>query len=160
VAEDGKADFRAGLGSVEQEAHKLVRAAAEWLGSEEQHAAGAAAPEAGGQPPDEARSAGDEEPPGRSREQAPGEPHEQVTCTGCPWCRARVAAGPVGADTLDSLADLLASASVSLRHFAESRRAAQPGSGSGTGSRDTDTATATDTATDTDTDDFDYPDPT
>lgn len=105
------------VGSVEEEAHKLVRAAASWFGAAGS-AAGPDGAEAGSGPAGE-ESAGD----GAEQGQGPGQDHEQELCTGCPWCRAKAAAGPIGADTLDSLADLLASAAVSLRHFADSRRA-------------------------------------
>lgn len=46
-------------------------------------------------------------------------------CRGCPWCRAKAAAGPIGADTLDSIAHLLSAAAESLSLFAQSRRDAQ-----------------------------------
>lgn len=149
MADDGQRDFRAGLGSVEQEAHKLVRAAAEWLASDGGPGPGDATPDGPTQAADEGPQAGG---PGTGDSQ----PHEQATCTGCPWCRAKAAAGPVGADTLDSLADLLGSASVSLRHFAQSRRATHPESGS----RPESAGTGVDPDTEEDTDGFDYPDPT
>lgn len=119
------------VGSVEDEAHKLVRAAAAWFGTEISGAGEARTSSAGSSAghgsfryaretagPD----AGDKGDTGGHRAD---EEHDQVLCTGCPWCRAKAAAGPIGAETLDSLADLLSSAAVSLRHFADSRRTGQ-----------------------------------
>ena len=101
------------LGSVEQEARKLVGAAAEWVRAYQQPGSGASGER-------------HTDPAGAEAETPQGEGHREETCQGCPWCRARSTMGPVGADALESLADLLASASQSLRLFAESRRSATP----------------------------------
>lgn len=107
------------VGSVEEEAHNLVSAAAAWFGTRgDRRDRDTGATGTGGPGSGHGEASYAEVPPG---EQA----HDQVRCTGCPWCRAKSAAGPIGAETLDSLADLLAGAAVSLRHFADSRRAGQ-----------------------------------
>ncbi len=116
--------------AVEREARQLVEAAARWLSAvptpqepaEERHTEyaeatpgqeSARAPR--GAPAPQAESAGDPtQHAGR----------EQL-CQDCPWCRAKAAAGPLGADTLDSLAHLLSAAAESLSLWASSRREAQ-----------------------------------
>ncbi|WP_153396510.1 hypothetical protein [Ornithinicoccus halotolerans] len=98
---------RAGHGSVEEEAHRLVRAAADWWQAQDGQSAGAWAATADAEP------AGHEKGP-------------EATCTGCPWCRAKAALGPVGADTLLGVADLLGSAADSLRAYARSQGAGDP----------------------------------
>lgn len=114
-------------GPVEREARQLVEAAARWL---------SAVPDQ----QDDSRSSAD-----RSADPAPGSGEKgevdvgeategsqgtadgdagEHLCRGCPWCRAKAAAGPIGADTLDSLAQLLGAAAESLSLFAQSRREA------------------------------------
>lgn len=124
-----------GPDSVAEEAHRLVRAAAHWLQSRDVVAA--AHDPAGSQrgAPDRASGAGEQADraseatqKGRPKEGRPKE--EGPTCQGCPWCRAKSAVGPPGAETLVSLADLLTSAADSLRSYAESRRPA-PEAGQG-----------------------------
>lgn len=97
-----------GHGSVEEEAHRLVRAAADWWHAREEQA----------QPGARAATA-DTEPAGH--ETASG-----AACTGCPWCRAKAALGPATADTLLGVADLLGSAADSLRAYAQSQGARDP----------------------------------
>lgn len=112
---------------MEREARQLVEAAARWLSvvpDNPEYAAGTGdAGAAARARTDEGDRAGDrgntEETLGQ--EQAQGQEH---LCRGCPWCRARAAAGPIGADTLDSLAQLLGAAAESLSLFAQSRREA------------------------------------
>lgn len=132
------------IGDVEQEAGQLVDAARQWLRAftdpsrpARPSAPGAAA--AADQDPwqeltddPSAESAGPESAspesvgPGSRAEEAAQQPPHATTCTGCPWCRARASVGPLGVDTLDSLADLLGSAAQSLRAFADSRRGSAP----------------------------------
>ncbi|GAA1143055.1 hypothetical protein [Ornithinicoccus hortensis] len=141
AAPESEEDDGRHVGSVEEEAHALVRAAAAWFGTQvggkdtpadeatEQATSEESGPRYGGgrgagAPDSRGAGTADSWGAGTADEQTAGEQHrEQVLCTGCPWCRAKAAAGPIGSDTLDSLADLLASAAVSLRHFADSRRA-------------------------------------
>lgn len=101
-------------GSVEEEARRLVDAAGDWLRTHQG-------------PVDRERAAEDAEP-GVAPGADPGPGHQAgATCQGCPWCRAKAAlGGPAGADTLESLADLLSSAAESLRLFAQSRRQDEP----------------------------------
>jgi hypothetical protein len=99
---------------VEREARQLVEAAARWLTAvpdDRRYAgtSGAADPAGGSSEPD----AGPERP---------GSPDGEQLCHGCPWCRAKAAVGPLGADTLDSVAHLLSAAAESLTLFAQSRR--------------------------------------
>lgn len=142
---------------MEQEARQLVEAAARWLaavpdagayadrtGEQDDGAQGSAETEAGfgehvgadaGGP-----EAGGREPGGREGgpggERADGErAGSEHLCRGCPWCRAKAAAGPIGADTLDSIAHLLSAAAESLSLFAQSRRDAQHHDQAGAGSR-------------------------
>lgn len=147
MAEAGRS---AAVGSVEEEAHKLVQAASEWLQSRQEqatphtdgpHADSDPAARPAGEDPDAGSAgrsaAGDSEPGPAAGHAATGQDSAppgsaQASCTGCPWCRAKTAVGPIGAETLDGLADLLAAASHSLRLFAESRRAgADPGGPAG-----------------------------
>lgn len=124
-------------GPVEREARQLVEAAARWLSAVPDPTPDSYADRS----PESARAAGEmaeEEvadaratPGGKTGEigdakagQTPeGEAGEHL-CRGCPWCRAKAAAGPIGADTLDSLAQLLGAAAESLSLFAQSRREA------------------------------------
>lgn len=115
-----------GVGPVEHEARQLVEAAARWL---------SAVPDSGeyagrtvDREADAEASAGlvDEPRDARGSEESAGsETSGEHLCRGCPWCRAKAAAGPIGADTLESLAHLLGSAAESLALFAQSRREAQ-----------------------------------
>ena len=103
-------------GPVEREARQLVEAASRWLSAVPDPAASVDERESGeydDQPADE-HAAGD-------HGAGSGEEH---LCRGCPWCRAKAAAGPIGADTLESLAHLLGAAAESLALFAQSRREA------------------------------------
>lgn len=99
---DRQGQDRPAPNSVEQEAHRLVRAAAEWW-----HARGEQAPP--GQP-----AAGEAQPESDDATSA-------VPCTGCPWCRAKARFGPVGADAALGFADLLGSAADSLRAYAQAQ---------------------------------------
>lgn len=111
-------------GPVEREARQLVEAAARWL---------SVVPDNG----EYAARTGDlgaaEQEQERGEEQQSGdhEQSEEHLCRGCPWCRARAAAGPIGADTLDSLAHLLGAAAESLSLFAQSRRESAGGEPAG-----------------------------
>lgn len=100
------------LGSLEEEADKLVQAAASWWQERQQTSRGSAAAEGSG--------TGSEH---TGESERGGERSGERACTGCPWCRARSAMGPIGSDTIDSLADLLDAAASSLRSFAAHRRA-------------------------------------
>lgn len=115
---------------MEQEARQLVEAAARWLAAVPD--SGAYAERAGEQESDTEESAGtragfgeDVGPEGGSGEDVGPEAGGEHLCRGCPWCRAKAAAGPIGADTLDSIAHLLSAAAESLSLFAQSRRDAQ-----------------------------------
>lgn len=111
----------AGTGPVEHEARQLVEAAARWL---------SAVPDSGayaGRTVDEETDAEAAGGSGDAGPSAAGGPRADAAgehlCRGCPWCRAKAAAsGPVGADTLESLAHLLGAAAESLALFAQSRR--------------------------------------
>ncbi|WP_256841865.1 hypothetical protein [Ornithinimicrobium cryptoxanthini] len=110
-----------GSGPVEQEARQLVEAAARWLAAVPD--TGAYADRADEQESDTEGSAGTGTGPGFG-EDVDGSAGAEHLCRGCPWCRAK-AAGPIGADTLDSIAHLLSAAAESLSLFAQSRREAQ-----------------------------------
>ncbi|WP_114908213.1 hypothetical protein [Ornithinimicrobium murale] len=125
-------------GQVEREARQLVAAAARWLSvvpDDAEYAARTADPEppagssagsgeggSGAAAPSEEGPGEDAADHGASGEDAAAD--AEHLCRGCPWCRARAAAGPIGADTLDSLAHLLSAAAESLSLFAQSRREA------------------------------------
>ncbi|MCK0111676.1 hypothetical protein MWU75_05945 [Ornithinimicrobium sp. F0845] len=120
----------AGPGSVEREARHLVEAAARWLSAvpdtEQEYADGPAqgahAQEAWAQDGRAQDGRGQDEDGQAQEGQAAGSAEEHL-CRGCPWCRAKAAlGGPVGADTLDSIAHLLGAAAESLSLFAQSRR--------------------------------------
>jgi plasmid stability protein len=139
VPEQDSADAAHGRGSVEDEARRLVRAAAHWLQSQDVTTADHAPADGGRDAPDRASQRGQradrasEATQGAPAQQGPtqeGPPQEGSTCQGCPWCRAKGAVGSPGAETLVSLADLLTSAADSLRSYAESRRRA-PEAGQG-----------------------------
>lgn len=109
--------------AVHREARQLVEAAARWLSAVPDRA------EYAGTDPDpegpECLGPDDVGPLGEDAETTLGPPppqSEEHLCKGCPWCRAKAAAGPIGADTLDSLASLLGAAAESLALFAQSRR--------------------------------------
>lgn len=104
-------------GPVEREARQLVEAAARWLSVV----------------PDNSEDAARTGDLGAAeQEQADAHEHaEEGLCRGCPWCRAKAAAGPIGADTLDSLAHLLGAAAESLSLFAQSRRESAGGEPAG-----------------------------
>lgn len=111
-------------GQIEREARQLVDAAARWLSAVPEDAEYAARTvdleadaEAGAGSSDEGQLEDVGNGPGR-------EHTEEYLCRGCPWCRAKAAAGPLGADTLDSIAHLLSTAAESLSLFAQSRREA------------------------------------
>ncbi len=113
------------VGDVEQEAEQLVAAARRWLQSVPMSARSGPPGERAADPWADLTDRVGEQPPRAADPGAGGPtaaPDQEHRCTGCPWCRARTAMGPVGAETLDSLADLLTSASESLRAFAEHRR--------------------------------------
>lgn len=122
----------AGSGAVEREARHLVEAAARWLAAvpDEGAYAGAPVPEdhiggasAGFDQSAEPFTAADRQ--AQLDEPEPdGSPHREQLCHGCPWCRAKAAVGPLGSDTLDSIAHLLGAAAESLSLFAQSRREA------------------------------------
>lgn len=127
---------------MEQEARQLVEAAARWLaavpdagayadrtGEQDDGAQGSAETEAGFGEHVGADAGGRE---GGPDGESAGSEH---LCRGCPWCRAKAAAGPIGADTLDSIAHLLSAAAESLSLFAQSRRDAQHHDQAGAGSR-------------------------
>lgn len=128
-------------GHVEREARQLVDAAARWLSAVPDNAAYAertgdlgADPGAGtGFGGGESRAGAAEAESGPHRAEATfdgtGASGEEQLCRGCPWCRAKAAAGPIGADTLDSIAHLLSAAAESLSLFAQSRREASQESG-------------------------------
>ncbi|WP_154402174.1 hypothetical protein [Ornithinimicrobium cavernae] len=145
-------------GQVEREARQLVEAAARWLSAvpdDTEYAArsrrsAAAAEESVPEEslPEESQAgerAAAEPRPGESvagesvagesvaGESVAGEDH---VCRGCPWCRAKAAAGPLGADTIDSIAHLLSAAAESLSLFAQSRRDAAQGPHSDDGTDD------------------------
>lgn len=111
---------RPGGGHVEQEARQLVAAAARWL---------SAVPSDGGEYGDSrqegpATDRGDREQDSTARDssdRAQAE-HGPEQCSSCPWCRAKAAVGPLGVDTLDSLAHLMGAAAESLQLFAQARR--------------------------------------
>ena len=114
-------------GHVEQEARQLVAAAARWL------SAAPSAPQEYADRPDggpkdarDARDATGATDSAGSPESERGSAHDRGSgpepCTGCPWCRAKAAAGPLGADTLESLSQLLGAAAASLQLMAQSRR--------------------------------------
>lgn len=109
-------------GPVEREARQLVEAASRWLSAvpDPRASAEAGEPEAG------EREMGEPEvgEPEMGERDASAEAGEEHLCRGCPWCRAKSAAGPIGADTLESLAHLLGAAAESLALFAQSRREA------------------------------------
>lgn len=110
-------------GPVEREARQLVEAAARWLSAvPDQQDNPSSAADHSPEPTPEAEDAAEE---------AMADPHDapagdagEHLCRGCPWCRAKAAAGPIGAETLDSLAQLLGAAAESLSLFAQSRREA------------------------------------
>lgn len=119
------------VGTVEDEAHRLIEAAGGWWRSQQGSsdgndptgrargthgctAASAGTDESG----TDASSAEDSGTGARS-----ATADEPAGCTACPWCRAKAAFGPIGADTFDSLAELLEAAALSLRLLAHNRRA-------------------------------------
>lgn len=107
------------VGDVREEAARLVQAAGRWLDAVPSPRT---APEPGADAGEETESppagASGGEPAGASG----GESGATAAGPSCPWCRARAALGPTGADTLDSLANLLAMAADSLHHLADARR--------------------------------------
>ncbi|USQ81670.1 hypothetical protein [Ornithinimicrobium faecis] len=126
---------------VEREARQLVEAATRWLSAVPDDSAGPGnteyAARTGDLDTDAEASAGfgaggvSAEGPLGQEDQTREDEHKQERehaeehlCRGCPWCRAKAAAGPIGADTLDSLAHLLSTAAESLSLFAQSRREA------------------------------------
>lgn len=124
-----------GNGPVEQEARHLVAAAARWLAAvpsppqeyadspDSREVPDGGGPD-GGAPDGGARDGeahGEACDSGAHARAGDGEAGPEL-CTGCPWCRAKAAAGPLGADALESLAHLLGAAAQSLQLFAESRR--------------------------------------
>lgn len=116
--------WREQVGSLEEEADRMVQAAAAWWGARRPEPAedadtGAEARDAGHRRADR----GDEGGAGHWGRPREAESADNQTCTGCPWCRAKSGMGPIGADALDGLADLLSAASSSLRSFADHRRA-------------------------------------
>lgn len=122
----------AGSGSVEREARHLVEAAARWLAAVPDEGAYAEASvtaddtggaSAGFDQSGERLTAADRQ--GQPDEPEPdGSAHREQLCHGCPWCRAKAAVGPLGSDTLESIAHLLGAAAESLSLFAQSRREA------------------------------------
>lgn len=122
--------------AVQREARQLVEAAARWLsavpdpqedarGADEQEYAGGTADQEGPAVPGSDEFVSEESSEFGAEETTLGPPppdREEHLCRGCPWCRAKAAAGPIGADTLDSLAHLLGAAAESLSLFAQSRR--------------------------------------
>lgn len=123
-----------GLGPLEREARHLVEAAARWLsavpdpdqvGGEDvdgQYAEGSAPRTGSAEHEGGTADAGGRSAAGERTAAGHGEEH---LCRGCPWCRAKAAfGGPLGADTLDSIAHLLGSAAESLALMAQARREA------------------------------------
>lgn len=104
----------AGSGPVEREARQLVEAAARWLSAVPDNDGYAART---GDPVTDGAA-----PVGSATGEDTAQGSQEHLCRGCPWCRAKAAAGPLGADTLESLAQLLGAAAESLSLFAQSRR--------------------------------------
>ncbi len=99
---------RRAVGSVGEEASRLVDAAASLLGGTSRYAA---------RPPSEDATG----PVGEETGSHAGERHR---CTGCPLCRGRTFVDSLGAETFDQLADLAGAVADSLRAAAEDRRGA------------------------------------
>lgn len=124
---------------VEREARQLVEAATRWLSAvpdNDEYAARTVDLEADAEASAGSGAAGlsDDGPrrdTGREHAQHADDSAQEHVCRGCPWCRAKAAAGPIGADTLDSLAHLLSTAAESLSLFAQSRREASQESARG-----------------------------
>ena len=124
---------------VEREARQLVEAATRWLSAvpdNDEYAARTVDLEADAEASAGSGAAGlsDDGPRrdmGREHAQHADDSAQEHVCRGCPWCRAKAAAGPIGADTLDSLAHLLSTAAESLSLFAQSRREASQESARG-----------------------------
>lgn len=117
-------------GSVEEEAHRLIEAAGEWWRTQQEGAqAHSAAPGPSHAESDHAESGQSGQFESTQGGTTGSDGHQgsaSEPCTSCPWCRAKAAFGPIGSDTLVSLADLLAAAALSLRLYAESRRTDAP----------------------------------